>query len=374
MMARKDAPQFTAMVVDEHHDQLSCPKDRETAWKNLSTWAAKAKMPIILLSATSPPCFQQKFIQNFHLESGSTAFVRSPTNRPEIALHTIHLNPDHAVRALAHLVYALMGRLKPQERMLVFFSACRQAESFAKDHGFAIYHSKFSDGEAGKNRNLLMWDDGVTKVMACTSAFGCGVDRPNVRFVVIFNPFHGLMATLQMAGRAGRDGRPSHAFYATSEPCPTFQPDNDLHMTQELGQLMHRKECKVYQAMSHMDGVSMARKCKDLPGQLPCDVCQPNGEMHVFAKQAVKNPTRPFIRPGTAVHASSAGEAASPNVGTGFITAHRVLEKMAMQTREAISNDEPCGGMHRTADIFEGAGGVWPGANVRAYYRKGATD
>ncbi|KAI9456767.1 P-loop containing nucleoside triphosphate hydrolase protein, partial [Boletus coccyginus] len=169
-------------------------------------------MPVILLSATNPPSLQCQMLTNFGLREDRTAFIRSPTNRAELGLHVIRLDSLTESRALQHLVYALLGKLEASERMLVFFEHCDLAENFAKQNKFAVYHSKLP-GTAVKSENLRSWDSGETKVMACTSAFGFGVDRPNIRFVVVFNPEFSLLTTMQMAGRAGRDGREAHVFF-----------------------------------------------------------------------------------------------------------------------------------------------------------------
>ncbi|KAF8431214.1 hypothetical protein L210DRAFT_3651281 [Boletus edulis BED1] len=146
---------FTTMFVDEHHDQLSCPPDRVNAWNKLSTWAASEKMPIVLLSATAPPSLENRFLQTFWLDPNHTAFLRSMTNRPEIGFHVIHLTPPTADATLARFVHALLGRLKDKERILVFFTSCTLAESFARDHNFAVYHSKLMEGEQGKKENMV---------------------------------------------------------------------------------------------------------------------------------------------------------------------------------------------------------------------------
>lgn len=262
---------------------------------------------------------------NFGLHSDRTAFIRSPTNRSELGLHVIHLDPSAGLRALMRLVFALVRKLQANDRMLVFFECCQLAESFAKEHNFAIFHSKLPGSDI-KSKNLRLWDSGATKVMACTSAFGFGVDRPNIRFVVIFNPKYSLLTTMQMAGRAGRDGMEAHVFLATSERPPSIQEKDDLSFTLELGQLMYQQVCRVYQAMYSMDGPEMARTCMELRRQVPCDVCNPGSEMHLFVAKAVQDPTQ--------------GEQTSACMPLHVGTTHGSLKQTAIQPGEVLTNGD----------------------------------
>lgn len=120
-----------------------------------------------------------------------------------------------------------------------------------------------------------------------------GIDRPNVRFIVIFKPSLSLITTMQMVGRAGRDGRESHVFFAPTEnDAPSFRVDGPA-MPWELGQLVYKKEGRVHQAVCYMDGEELARPCRRRPSQVPCDVWNPDGELHKLAMETVKHPGRP---------------------------------------------------------------------------------
>ena len=84
--------------------------------------------------------------------------------------------------------------------MLIFFNSCDKAERFSAKNQCPVFHSKLPKGNNGKEFNMQLWESGKTKMMACTSAFGEGVDKPNVRFVVIHRLKYSLMSVLQAAG------------------------------------------------------------------------------------------------------------------------------------------------------------------------------
>ncbi|ABD00742.1 putative ATP-dependent DNA helicase RecQ [Synechococcus sp. JA-3-3Ab] len=110
---------------------------------------------------------------------------------------------------------------------LVYVRTRRDGEELAEWLGrhhqkTAAYHGGL---EAGSRRRLeRAWLEGELRFLVCTNAFGMGVNKPDVRWVLHFHPPPNLMDYLQEVGRGGRDGGPCRALMLVSEPTGLLDP------------------------------------------------------------------------------------------------------------------------------------------------------
>lgn len=170
--------------------------------------------PVLAMTATATPALQEELRQRFHRPLRT---VHTGVLRPNLFLEVQRVrDAEEKLRLLIELCGAERGA------GIVYVSSRERAEQVAnvlRRNGVNArhYHAGLDSGERAAVQDGFM--GGRVRVIVATVAFGMGVDKQDVRFLVHFNPSRSLEAYAQESGRAGRDGRPARCtlFWAGSD-------------------------------------------------------------------------------------------------------------------------------------------------------------
>lgn len=228
-------------VIDEAHCISQWGLDFRPDYLDLGLVRTQLNFPLTMaLTATATKRVREEILASLYIDDKNTKEIVYSVDRSNIAFSTIICDRDKN----QHLMNQIEKLKKPG---IIYFSSKKTADEIAElirsktTIVAESYHSDIESEDKIKIQQQFVHDE--IDIICATSAFGMGINKSNIRFVIHYHLPGSPEAYLQEVGRCGRDGKPSLALllYEKGDSMIQFRLQEDTLPTVEMLEYGYKK-------------------------------------------------------------------------------------------------------------------------------------
>jgi ATP-dependent DNA helicase RecQ len=252
------------LAIDEAHCVSQWGHDFRPDYMRLSELREVVDAPMIALTATATPVVMNEIEARLSLQRALR--VQTGFDRPNLSFEVrgIRAEKTRTKVTLSELERAgVRGRgrgVKIAGRAIIYCSTRKVTERVAKSlrtSGVKVGYYHAGRTTLARERAQQAFEQGRTRVLVATNAFGMGIDLPNIRLIIHYQTPGSVEAYYQEAGRAGRDGEPAR--------CIMFFGRADLATQRRLSQsgtTSARIEQRRDDALAEIEEYAIGLRCR----------------------------------------------------------------------------------------------------------------
>ena len=258
----------SCLAIDEAHCVSEWGHDFRPEYRQLTKLRkAMPDVPAIALTATATERVRDDIIT--HLKLRDPAVFVASFNRPNLTYRVVP--KDQPLKQIIDFI-----RKREHESGIIYCATRATTERVAEalaGRGFAAraYHAGLEANERARNQEMFLRDD--TKIICATIAFGMGINKPNVRWIIHHDLPKNIEGYYQETGRAGRDGLPGDCLLLFSAGDIAKQTHFIDEITNETEQKVARAQLRQIVHYAESAGCRRSELLEYFAEKFPLDNC-----------------------------------------------------------------------------------------------------